>query len=287
MIKVVIIGAKGMAGHVIYNYFKENTDFKLISIARGTEFFMPDYQTDVNDFSRLKEIFKNEQPNVVVNCIGILNKDAEDHPDKAILMNSYFPHFLAQQGTENGFKLIHISTDCVFNGQTGGYKEDSLKDGFGFYAQTKGMGEVNYGQHLTLRTSIIGPELKENGIGLFNWFMHQEGLIKGYTQAFWSGVTTLELAKGIIKAIEQDIKGLHHFTNGDKVSKYELTGLFKQIFVKATIQIKPYDGYQVDKSFIRTNLDFVHQIPSYKTMLEELKAWMDDHRELYQGNYYN
>ena len=235
MKKVVIIGSKGMAGHILYNYFRENTAFDVVDIARGVDFHTPAYQLDVTDFKDLEQIFKTEKPDVVINCIGVLNKDAEDHPDKAVLLNSYFPHFLARSGNENEFKVIHISTDCVFNGKKGGYTELSEKDGVGFYAETKSLGEVNYGKHLTLRTSIIGPELKCNGIGLFHWFMQQHGTIKGYRQAYWTGVTTLELTKAIIAAINQNIFGLHNLVNEEKINKYDLTTLFKQVFEKNEI----------------------------------------------------
>lgn len=281
MRKILIIGSKGMAGHIIYHYFKENSNFEIIDIARGTDFHTPKYQIDVTNFDRLKEILKLEEPNHVINCIGVLNKDAEENPEKSILLNSYFPHFLAKVGKEIGFKLIHISTDCVFNGQKGNYLENSVKDGVGFYAQTKALGEVMYENNLTIRTSIIGPELKGNGIGLFHWFMNQHGNINGYSSALWTGVTTLELAKGMLEAINQDISGIQHFVNNDKINKYELTSLFKKVFKRESIHISPYDDYKVDKSLIRSNFDFKYEVPSYEIMISEMKEWIDNHTDLY------
>lgn len=283
MEKILIIGSKGMAGHILYDFFKESTDFKIIDIARGTDFHTPTYQMDVTDFQKLSEVLNAEKPDVVINCIGILNKDAEDHPDRAILLNSYLPHFLAGIGNEIRFKLIHISTDCVFDGKKGGYTEKSEKNGKGFYAQTKALGEVDYGKHLTIRTSIIGPELKENGIGLFYWFMQQKGTVKGYREAYWTGVTTLELAKAVIAAIAQDISGLHHLVNEQKINKYDLITLLKKIFQKNDVQIEPFDDYKVDKSLIRTNADFKYSVPSYEDMIVEMKDWMDLTATLY-GN---
>jgi dTDP-4-dehydrorhamnose reductase len=287
MKKVLIIGSKGMAGHMIYYFLKENSDFEIVDIARNSNFHIPSHQLDVVDFEALTNVLKDEKPQYVINCIGVLNQDAESNPEKAILLNSYFPHFLAKIGNEIGFKLIHISTDCVFNGKEGNYTETSPKDGIGFYAQTKALGEIESANHLTLRTSIIGPELNANGIGLFNWFMHQTGIAKGYINALWSGVTTLELAKSILKAIEQDITGLHHLVNGDKINKYELINLFKTIFDKKDIEIEAYDAYKIDKSLIRTNLDFNYQVPSYKEMIQEMKLWMESHFELYKNTYFN
>lgn len=281
MKKIFIIGSKGMAGHVIYHFLKENTDFKIIDIARDTNSHIPVYQLDATDFKKLKEILSTEKPDVVVNCIGILNKDAEDHPDKSVLMNSYLPHFLAKTGTETGFKLIHISTDCVFDGKKGGYTERSEKDGKGFYAQTKALGEVVYGQHLTLRTSIIGPELKQDGIGLFQWFMKQKGTVRGYSEAWWTGVTTLELAKAIVEAIHQNLSGLYHIVNDEKINKYDLITLFKNIFEKNDVLIESFKDYKVDKSLVRSDTDFKYTVPSYEKMIGELKDWMTLHASLY------
>ncbi|WGQ07509.1 SDR family oxidoreductase [Pedobacter gandavensis] len=279
--KILIIGSKGMAGHVIYNFFKENTDFNVVDIARGEDSHIPSHQFDVTDFNKLRDVLKLEKPEIVVNCIGILNKDAEDNPDKAILLNCYLPHFLAKLGDEQGFRLIHISTDCVFSGKTGSYTESSVKDGIGFYAQTKALGEVVYGNHLTLRTSIIGPELKSNGIGLFHWFMQQKGEIKGYRRAFWTGITTIELAKIIKSAIDQNIYGLHHLVNDNKVSKFDLLNLFVDVFERTGLSIKPSDEYEVDKSLLRTNELFNYQVPSYKFMIEEMKVWILNNENLY------
>lgn len=282
--KVLIIGSKGMAGHLIYQYFKEFSEFAVVDIARGTDSHTPAYQLDVTNFDLLSEVIRKEKPDYLINCVGVLNKDAEDHPDKSILLNSYFPHFLARLGTEQGFKVIHISTDCVFNGKKGGYTESSEKDGIGFYAQTKALGEITYGNHLTLRTSIIGPELKDNGIGLFHWFMQQDGTIKGYTQAYWTGVTTLELAKAIIEAIKQNISGLHHLVNAGKISKYDLVGLFKKVFNKESVFITPYDGYKVDKSLLKTNNEFDYSVASYEDMVEEMRDWINNNSHLYHYN---
>jgi len=279
--KILIVGSKGMAGHIIYNYFKENSNFTIVDIARGTAFHTPTYQLDVTNFEALRHILIDEKPNFVINCIGVLNQYAENHPDNAILLNSYLPHFLAKNGNELNYKLIHISTDCVFSGKEGGYTEDSYKNGTGFYATTKALGEVAYGENITLRTSIIGPELKNNGIGLLDWFLNQKGDINGFSNAFWTGITTLELAKAILEAIHQDISGLHHLVNDKKVNKYELLNLFKKTFERSDINIISNSDYYVDKSLIRTNFDFNYQVADYEVMMQELKEWISNHPNLY------
>lgn len=280
--KIFIIGSKGMAGHVINFYLKENTNYKVLSVARDSQLFAPDYEADVTDFSTLARILETETPDFVINCIGLLNQEAENNPDKAILLNSYLPHFLAKKGEELNYKLIHISTDCVFNGNKGSYAEDSIKDGYGFYAQSKALGEVSYGNNVTIRTSIIGPEIKQNGIGLFHWFMNQIGNIKGYTEAYWTGVTTLELAKAITSLIEQDVEGLYHLVNSEKISKFNLLVLFKDVFHMQTITIEQNSVYKTDKSLTKTNYGFNYDVPDYGTMIAEMRDWIKEHSELYK-----
>jgi dTDP-4-dehydrorhamnose reductase len=177
--------------------------------------------------------------------------------------------------------LIHISTDCVFSGREGGYVEDSFKNGIGFYAQSKALGEVINEKDLTFRTSIIGPELKKDGIGLFHWFMNQENVMSGYKRAFWTGVTTIELAKAINESIQQELTGLYHLVNNSKICKYDLLSEFNKVFKKEGLVIKAYSEYKVDKSLINTRNDFDYEIPSYNTMIKEMKQWMIKYKALY------
>ncbi len=282
MKKVLIIGSKGMAGHVLTTFLKESQNFIIADISRNDDFFDSVYKADVTDTRKLDAIIDECAPDIVVNCIGILNKDAEDNPDKTIFLNSYLPHFLAKKGDRLGYKLIHISTDCVFSGKAGGYAETSITDGIGFYAKSKALGEVNYGQHLTIRTSIIGPELKKEGIGLFNWFMRQTGEIDGYTNAYWTGVTTLVLAKAILSGIVNDFHGVHHLVYDKKISKYEMILIFQNEFHKNDISIKPNDQYRVDKSLVVTRNEKLFDVPGYEVMFNEMHNWMLVHKEFYQ-----
>jgi dTDP-4-dehydrorhamnose reductase len=281
MNKIIIIGSKGMAGHVIRNFFLEDSLFEVIDVARNDEYFKPTYQLDITDFNALKEILLKEMPCFVINCVGILNADAENYPDKAILLNSYLPHFLARICTSISAKLIHISTDCVFSGKKGNYTEIDLKDGTGFYSESKSLGEVNYGEHLTIRTSIIGPELKPSGIGLLQWFLLQKDTIHGYNQAFWSGVTTLELAKAIKTILLSDhIVGLYHLTNNQKISKYELLKMINKI-TKSDINIISVANKNVDKSIIDTRSELSFVVNGYEEMLEEMFKYINKNRILY------
>lgn len=279
---ILVIGANGMAGHVISEYLSTFQDFSIFRVARDNFNLKNNYTLDITNFIETQKLIKNIRPSIVINAIGILNKDAEENPDKAILINSYFPHFLAKVCSNISASLIHLSTDCVFSGKKGNYKENDIKDGVGFYAQSKALGEVMYNPHLTIRTSIIGPDLKQNGIGLFNWIMKQEDSITGYAEAYWGGVTTLELAKSINYIIRQnDFKlNLIHLTNNQKISKLKLIEIINNIF---SLKLKIYSSseYKVDKSLINTSHDFIYQVPSYTKMVEEMYEWTLNHKELY------
>lgn len=276
MKKVLILGSLGMAGHVTAHYLEETKHYQIIRCARGGKTGHIDL--DVIDFSRLSQVLQEQQPDIVVNCIGLLVTPCELHPDLAILINSYLPTFLSRKGTEFNFKLIHISTDCVFSGSKGQYLDTDFRDGDTLYARSKALGEIQNKRDLTIRTSIIGPELKANGTGLFHWFMQQHGRINGYARAYWSGVTTLELAKMIDEAIQQNLTGLYQLSMPEKISKYELLNLFREIWEKNDVDIIPDYNYSCDKSLVPSRSEFHYALPqSYRIMLCEQKAWMEKH----------
>ena len=269
-----------MAGHVIATGLYRDTDYEVISVARSKSFISPSILMDVSDFTSLIKLIRNTEPNVIVNCIGLLNKRAEDNTDQAILLNSYLPHLLESETKYTNTKIIHISTDCVFSGEEGNYNEKSFKNGIGIYAQSKALGELENTKDLTFRTSIIGPELNTNGIGLFHWFSKQEDTVFGYTNAFWTGVTTIELLNAIKMAINENLSGLYHLVNEEKISKYDLVSIFNTVFNK-NLKIQPYDVYRVDKSLINTRKDFAYKVKSYQEMILNMKIWIDSNKDLY------
>jgi dTDP-4-dehydrorhamnose reductase len=191
------------------------------------------------------------------------------------------PHRLTRLADKINAKLIHISTDCVFSGdKKESYIETDEKDGRGVYAKSKGLGEIVNNKHLTLRTSVVGPELKTDGEELFHWFMNQQGDISGFTKAIWSGVTTIELAKAVKWSIDHHITGLYHVTNNSSISKYDLLKLFQK-YTKKDINIQPFDGKNVDKNFIDTRLLMNYEIPSYDQMISNMVDLIANNRELY------
>ena len=180
-------------------------------------------------------------------------------------------------------KVIHISSDCVFSGNKGHYKESSQPDAESYYGKTKALGELLDGEKsLTFRTSIVGPELKDDGIGLFHWFMSQKGPVNGFTEVIWSGVTTLELAKSIHSAIEQELTGLYHLVNNQVISKHDLLCLFNQYMNNNKTIIHENGSFANDKSLEDTRLELLHLIPSYEVMVQELAKWMKEHIEIYR-----
>ena len=279
--RIIVLGANGMAGHVITIGLRaDENNYEVITVARNKSAVNPSVLLDVSDFSGLSTLIKRTKADVIINCIGLLNKTAEDNPDKAVLINSYLPHFLESETKNTPTKVIHISTDCVFSGDEGSYKENSFKNGRGFYAQSKALGELDNYKDLTFRTSIIGPELNTNGIGLFHWFSNQEKEINGYTQAYWTGVTTIELLKAIKYVLLNNITGLYHLVNENKISKYSLVNIFNDVY-ETGLKISPYDGYKFDKSLINTRNDFSYKVNTYENMINEMKTWICDNIEYY------
>ncbi|APS37426.1 dTDP-4-dehydrorhamnose reductase family protein [Salegentibacter sp. T436] len=280
--KVMILGSTGMLGHQVYYKLQEDGKFDITDVSFRNKLTPQSVILDLHNQKELETLIKKVQPDFIINCVGVLIKGANDNPANAIYLNSYLPHFLAKECDEIGAKLIHISTDCVFSGEKGAYTENDEKDGRDIYAKTKALGEVENSNHLTLRTSIIGPELKQNGEGLFHWFMNQERETNGFTKAIWSGVTTTELAKVIAIALEQNLEGLYHVTNGNPINKYDLLKIFKEVTGKQ-ISINAVEGKSVDKSFLDSRKELKRDIPSYTMMVKDMVTFMKSHPELYKN----
>ncbi|MUG31581.1 dTDP-4-dehydrorhamnose reductase family protein [Psychrobacter sanguinis] len=278
--KVLILGSSGMAGHVIYTYLIENTNYEVIGTVNSNQFNPQNIALDVFNLDEVKHILNTYKPSIVINCIGMLIKGSKSNPDQTIFCNAFFPYFLRKHTDKIDAKLIHISTDCVFSGLDGGYSESSFKDANDLYGISKSLGEINDDINLTIRTSIIGPEIKEQGEGLFHWFMHQNNEVTGFKSSYWSGITTIELAKFIKWVIEHPITGVINLTNGVPISKYELLKQIKSTYNK-DIQINTNTDYISNKSLVSNRkIDF--QVPSYKSMVEEMKIFMDQHNQFYE-----
>lgn len=281
-LKVLILGSTGLIGHQVFNYLNNSGKYEMFNLSYRKKLNKNTIICNVRNEKKISKIIISKSPDIIINCIGILIKGSNLNSENAIYLNSYFPHFLMNLASTIGSKLIHISTDCVFSGKKHDpYLENDFKDGTGTYAKSKGLGEVVNVNHLTLRTSVIGPELKTDGEELFHWFMKQSGEINGYTKVIWSGVTTLVLAKAVDIAIESKITGLHHVTNNKIIDKFSLLTLIKK-YTNKQISINRFDEKIVNKSFIDTRKELNFIIPDYEIMVKELIQMMSENKELYK-----
>lgn len=278
--RVLVLGATGMAGHTISLYFKES-GHDVTAFTRREFRYCNNIIGDITRFDILERVISEGDYDAVINAVGLLNKNAEDYKSSAVLHNSYLPHYLSEKTKNIRTKIIHLSTDCVFSGKTGQYSEASIKDGVTFYDRSKALGELENEKDITFRNSIIGPDMDRNGIGLLNWFIQQLGQINGYTNAIWTGVTTLTLAKAIEQAISQDLSGLYHLVNNTSISKFELLTLFNQYLKTEKISIIADNSFCVDKSLVNSRRDFCFKVPSYEEMIIETKEWIKNHVKLY------
>jgi dTDP-4-dehydrorhamnose reductase len=281
MKKVLVLGAGGMAGHVVALHLREQ-GFDVDTLSARHALDEHTHLIDVTNQKELDIFLDANSYDVVINCIGLLVKQSEDRKDLAVYLNSYLPHLLESRYQNSPTKVIHLSTDCVFSGQHAPYHETSVYDGELFYDRTKALGEIINAKDLTFRMSIIGPDMQESGIGLFNWFYQQHGQISGYTTAIWSGITTIELARGIEAAIAQDLTGLYHLVPNDNISKFDLLGLFKDVFKREDITISPASTVALDKTLLNSRTDFNFTVKDYKNMVMDMSDWIDTHKDLYK-----
>jgi dTDP-4-dehydrorhamnose reductase len=281
-LKVLVLGSTGLIGHQVFNYLQKTNKYELYNIAYRKKLNNDTILCNVRNQQEFINIIKTISPDIIVNCIGILIEGANQNPENAIFINAYMPHMLMKLSDELNSRFIHISTDCVFSGEKGiSYIEEDFKDGKDTYAKSKGLGEIINDSHLTLRTSVIGPELKLDGEELFHWFMSQSGKINGFTKAIWSGVTTLILAKVVDWSIEQKITGLYHVTNNKSIDKFALLTLLKK-YTGKNISINPVEGKRTNKSFNDTRKELNFIIPDYEEMVKELILMIKENENLYK-----
>ena len=278
--RFLILGCNGMAGHTISLYLKEQ-GHAVMGFDRRKSSLINSVVGDAMDATFMHELIGRNKYDTVVNCIGLLNQFAENNHAAAAYLNSYFPHFLAEITSGTDTQVIHMSTDCVFSGKRGQYTEEDLRDGTTFYDRSKALGELEDNKNITLRNSIVGPDLNPHGIGLLNWFMQQNGDVNGFIGAMWTGQTTLQLAKTMEAAAKEKSHGLYNTVPDHAISKYNLLKLFNHYMRNDAVEILPVNKCSADKSLKRTRYAFSYQIPDYEQMIAELAEWMKNHRMLY------
>lgn len=255
--RILVLGASGMLGNAMMRVLSEKPDWQVFGTIRSDSskrFFDPEIAerlipgVDVEQQDSLTQAFVRSRPDVVINCVGLVKQlaDAED-PLQAIPINALLPHRLARLCELSGARLVHMSTDCVFSGEKGGYRESDPSDAGDLYGRSKYLGEVDYPHAVTLRTSIIGHEL-QSAHGLVGWFLAQQGRCNGYTKAIFSGFPTVVLAQ-IVRDVVIPRPGLHgvYHVAAQPISKYDLLKLVADVYGK-TIEIVPSERVVIDRS---------------------------------------
>lgn len=273
--KLLIFGGNGMAGHMLVDYFSRQNGMEVFYTTRNSK-DKKGLLLDAADDHFVVKMLERIRPDIIINAIGVLNHFADQDINNAYHINGFLPHKLRYAADQIGARLIHISTDCVFEGTRGGYQESDKPDGTSNYALTKMLGEVNAPGHLTIRTSIIGPEIRSGGIGLLNWFLWQRGRVTGYRRVLWNGVTTLELAKAINVLMYTSLSGIVHLNHPMPVNKYELLLLFREIWGLQQIEVVASDTPVQDRTLLSTRMDMDYRVPDYPVMMKELKIWMNE-----------
>ena len=255
--RILILGASGMLGNAALRLFAgaEGIEaFGAIRSPHSVALFPSEVRsrlvlgTDVESLDGMLRLFDLVRPEVVINCIGLVKQLSEaDDPLAAIPINSILPHRLVRICAVSGARLIHMSTDCVFSGSKGGYLESDFADAKDLYGRSKFLGEVDYPNAITLRTSIIGHELSGHR-SLIGWFLAQEGKVKGFKRAVFSGLPTVELARVIKDYVIPDtnLRGLYH-VSAEPINKFDLLTLVAKAYGKQ-IDIEADEDFVIDRS---------------------------------------
>jgi dTDP-4-dehydrorhamnose reductase len=262
--KVLVLGGEGMLGHKMFQTLTARfpgaactirTSLKEVPKGGRDLFKAGEVVEHVNamDLSRLEDVLRERRPDFLVNCIGIVKQGSEaESPLPCIMLNALMPHKLVELASEWGGRVIHVSTDCVFSGRKGSYREGDVSDADDLYGRTKYLGETASPNALTLRTSIIGRELSRFR-SLLEWFLSQRGgAVRGYKRVIYSGVTTNYLATVVGKVIEEhpSLHGLFHVASAP-ISKHDLLHLVRNAF-GLHIEIIPDEAEVSDRSLIGT-----------------------------------
>ena len=255
--RILILGASGMLGNAMYRLLSQRDWLEVFATARSesVRHFFPKSLSanlmpgvDVENHDSLERVLAKAKPQVVVNCVGLVKQmaDAED-PLQALPINAMLPHRLARLCELTEARLVHISTDCVFSGSKGNYRESDQSDATDLYGKSKFIGEVVRPHAITLRTSIIGHELAGNH-SLVGWFLAQKAKTKGYTRAIFSGLPTVELSRVVCDVVltRPALSGLYHVA-AEPIAKFDLLKIIAAAYRK-DISIEADDSVVIDRS---------------------------------------
>jgi dTDP-4-dehydrorhamnose reductase len=279
--RVLVLGVSGMLGNAIYRRMAQQPNLSVFGTVRASS--APAKfgsklssrvitQLDVLDLEAVRRVIKKVQPEVVINCVGMIKQRAAAQDPLATLpINSLLPHQLARLCLDSGIRLVHFSTDCVFSGVRGNYREEDFPDANDLYGRSKLIGEPSTPNAVTLRTSIIGHEL--NGmVGLVSWFLSQRDICKGYTRAVFSGLPTVVLAKIVQDVVLPNLKlsGLYH-VSADPISKFDLLKLIANVYGKK-IHIEEDSTIVLDRSLNSEKFQYVtgYRAPEWRELVQTM-----------------
>ena len=279
--RLIILGGSGMLGHTLWERLSRRFPDTYTTIRKGINDYGNDRlygsdrvidHIDVMDFPILEGALRVIKPDVILNCIGITKRREEpQNPIPSIILNAVLPHKLAKLAADVNAKLIHFSTDCVFDGKTGHYFDDAPTNATDLYGRTKALGEVTGNNVLTLRSSFIGKELHE-GTELLEWFLSQKNTVRGFKNAIYTGLTTLELCRVIEKLLSDypDASGLYNVSS-EPINKFDLLRLIGEKMHR-NVEIIPDESFHCDRSLDseRFRRDFGYTPPTWTKMVEEL-----------------
>jgi dTDP-4-dehydrorhamnose reductase len=281
--RVLILGASGMLGFQLLKFGSSQSNLSVYGVVRNKATILSNANfinsnnifelDDIQNFGALNEIIRIVAPDVIINAIGIVKQsDLSHNAIISIEINSLLPHKLAMISQNNGAKFIHISTDCVFDGQKGNYKLTDLSNAIDLYGKTKFLGEVTYANSITLRTSIIGHEISGQNHGLLDWFLHANSTVFGFNKAIFSGFTTLELARLIFEnvLVNESVTGLFQVAS-KPINKYDLLKIIREIYHLDT-EIIQSDSLRINRSLDGSyfNQVFNYLAPEWPKMIQDL-----------------
>ena len=269
--RLLILGNSGMLGHEMLKYFLGKEEYEVFTTSRNKELSEKNGSIYFDALTTSLDCLPADV-DYVINCIGIIKPYIKEHEKEAILINAYFPWKLAEWSKENGIRMIHISTDCVYSGREGNYKESSPHDALDMYGKTKSLGECE-SKAMILRTSIIGEETS-HFVSLLEWAKKEAGKrVQGYTNHIWNGLTTQEYAKCCEKIIHNDwyAEGVYHIYAKDDVTKYTMLHYFNDKF-QLNLTIESAAPFYCNRT-LRSEKDLCRKlsIPSVEEMIMEMK----------------
>lgn len=288
MTKILVLGASGLLG--LPTFLEARKRYADEGRVAGTCRTRPPalegiegiLSLDLGDAAAVETLLEDLKPKVVINCAGIVKSICRDAYE-AITVNAAAPHLVARTIEHWGGRLVQVSTDCVFSGKRGPSTEEHEPDATDLYGRTKLMGEVLRSPHVTARTSFIGFE-PASSRGLLAWFLARKGEVRGFRGALWSGLTADRLAAVLLDLAERrEVTGLLHVA-GEAVDKYQLLLQLAEVFGKEDVHVHAADEPKIDRRLDGSRLaSFGIEVPPMRSMLEGLKRWHEEHRNLFPG----